>query len=785
MDDLLPLAQKTARETISADAPAGQSAHRPIPHDSGHKHVAGTAVYADDIPEPTAMVHVHIGYAGFARGRVKADLSAVRESAGVIAVLTGDDVPGINDVGPVRRDEPMLALVGGEGEVLYEGQPLFAVVAVSRRAARVAASFAMLETAPEKPVVTIADAIAAGSHVEEPYRMLRGDPEAAIAAAPMRVSGEIEIGGQEHFALESQVAVATPGEDDEMHVVSSNQYPSECQEVIARVLGVPSNAVTVEVRRLGGGFGGKESQGNLPAAVAALAARVTGRPAKVRYDRDDDFIITGKRHDYLIEYEAGFDETGRLHGVRFVQHARCGWSLDLSRGICDRAMFHADSSYYVPAMEVVSNRWRTNTPSNTAFRGFGGPQGMVGMERVIEHIAHATGLDALDVRRANFYRPDAPEDERTTHYGMVVEDAVIGEIVEELAESADYAARREAVAAWNASSPIIKKGLSLTPVKFGISFTLTWLNQAGALVHLYKDGSVMINHGGIEMGQGVYIKCAQVAADVFGVPASRVKVTATRTDKVPNAAPTAASSGADMNAMAVLDACEKIRERLVAFLAARDGVPTEEVVFADGRVKVGKAAFDLDEVCHEAWYARVSMSSSGFYATPKITWDRPNVKGRPFYYFAYGAAVSEVAIDTLTGESRILRVDILHDCGRSLNPAIDLGQIEGGYVQGAGWLLSEELVFDAEGRLKTHAPSTYKIPCASDRAPDMRVRIWPKGENREPAIRRSKAVGEPPLMLAISAHQAVGDAIASVRPDFHHLDTPATPERILKALSAE
>ncbi len=783
MDDLVPLTEQAARKAVPAGAAAGQSAHKPIPHDSGHKHVAGTAVYADDIAEPAAMVHVHIGYAGFARGRVRADLTAVREAAGVVAVLTGDDVPGINDVGPVRQDEPMLALVGGEGEVLYEGQPLFAVVATSRRAARLASSFAILEAAPETPIVTIEDAIKAGTHVEEPYRMLRGDPVAAIAAAPKRVSGRIEIGGQEHFALESQVAVATPGEDDEMHVISSNQYPAECQEVVARVLGVPSNAVTIEVRRLGGGFGGKESQGNLPAAVAALAARLTGRPAKIRYDRDDDFIITGKRHDYLIEYEAGFDETGRLHGVRFVQHARCGWSLDLSRGICDRAMFHADSSYYVPAMEVVSNRWRTNTPSNTAFRGFGGPQGMVGMERVIEHVAHATGRDALDVRRVNLYRADAPEAERTTHYGMVVDDLVIEEIVEELAASADYAARRIAVTDWNARSPIIKKGLSLTPVKFGISFTLTWLNQAGALVHVYKDGSVMINHGGIEMGQGVYIKCAQVAADVFGVPTSRVKVTATRTDKVPNAAPTAASSGADMNAMAVLDACQKIRARLVAFLAERGGVPEDAVTFADGMVHVGDASHDLAEVCHDAWYARISMSSSGFYATPKISWDRPNVKGRPFYYFAYGAAVTEVAIDTLTGESRILRVDILNDCGRSLNPAVDLGQIEGGYVQGAGWLISEELVFDGEGRLKTHAPSTYKIPCASDRAPDMRIKIWPKGENREPAIRRSKAVGEPPLMLAISAHQAIGDAIASVREDFHHLDTPATPERILKTLS--
>ncbi|MEM8551304.1 MAG: xanthine dehydrogenase molybdopterin binding subunit [Pseudomonadota bacterium] len=762
--------------------------HTPIPHDSGHKHVTGEAIYADDIAEPTALIHAVIGYCDIAAGTVRADLSAVHASDGVLAVLTGEDVPGENDVGPVAHDEPMLALVGGEARVNFHGQPLFAVLAADRRAARIAAKKAIYETFAETPVVTIADAIAAGTKVDESYRMARGDAAAAIADAPRRVSGSIEIGGQEHFALEGQIAVATPGEDDEMFVVSSNQHPSECQEVVARVLGVPNHAVTVEVRRLGGGFGGKESQGNLPAAVAALAARLTGRPTKVRFDRDDEFIITGKRHDFVVEYEAGFDATGRLHGVRFVQHSRCGWSLDLSRAICDRAMFHADNAYFIPALEVISHRWRTNTCSNTAFRGFGGPQGMVGIERVVEHVAHETGLDPLTVRRRNFYQASAPSEARTTHYHMVVDDSVIDEVVEDVAASADYASRRAAVDAFNANSPIIKRGIALTPVKFGISFTTTFLNQAGALVHVYKDGSVMVNHGGIEMGQGVYIKVAQVVADAFGLQVGAVKVTATRTDKVPNTAPTAASSGADMNAMAALDACGHIRRRLAEFAAARAGVAADSVRFEGGYVLAGPRADPFAKVCLDAWMARVSLSSSGFYATPKIHWDRDAARGRPFYYFAYGAAVTEAAVDTLTGESRLTRVDIVHDCGKSLNPAVDLGQIEGGFAQGAGWLITEELVWDSEGRLKTHAPSTYKVPCASDRAPDMRIAIWARGMNRELTVRRSKAVGEPPFMLAISAHQAIGAAVAAARADrgetsFHHLPAPATPERVLAAIA--
>ncbi|MCF3933563.1 xanthine dehydrogenase molybdopterin binding subunit [Acuticoccus sp. M5D2P5] len=786
MEDYLPPAEAGRLRPDPAPAtphPAHGETHRPHKHDSGDKHVSGRAIYADDIAEPAALVHVYIAYARFAKGRLAADLDKVAAAPGVIKVLTGDDVRGENDVGPVKHDEIMLALEGGIAAVAYHGQPLFAVVAETRRSARLAAECAVIEAVEETPVITIEDAIAAGDAVDAPYRMARGDAAAAIAAAPHRLAGRIEIGGQEHFSLEGQIAIATPGEDDDMHVVSSTQHPSETQEVVARVLGVPAHAVTVEARRLGGGFGGKETQGNLMAAIAALAARATGRPAKVRPDRDDDFIITGKRHDFRIDYEVGFDAAGHLLGVSFIQHARCGWSLDLSRAICDRAMFHADNAYAIPALDVVSHRWRTNTCSNTAFRGFGGPQGMVGIERVIEHVAHTLGLDPLAVRRANLYRASMPASVRTTHYHMEVEDAVIDEIVDDLVRTSDYEARRAAIAEWNTASPIIKRGIALTPVKFGISFTTTFLNQAGALVHVYKDGSVMINHGGIEMGQGVYIKVAQVAADAFGLPLERVKITATRTDKVPNTSATAASSGADMNAMATLDACATIRARLAAFAAERAGVAAEDVVFAGGWVDAGATRTDFDALVHEAYLARIGLSATGFYATPRIHWDRESASGRPFYYFAYGAAVSEAAIDTLTGESRILRADILHDVGRSLNPAVDLGQIEGGFVQGMGWLTTEELWWDRTGRLATHAPSTYKIPTAADRPRDMRIAIWPKGVNRELTVRRSKAVGEPPLMLAISAHQAIGAAIAAASGGFAHLDAPATPERILDALS--
>lgn len=755
----------------------------PRRHDSADRQVQGAAPYTDDVREPQGTLHAQFGLSTVARGTIRAaDLSAVRAAPGVVAVLTADDIPGDNQVGPVAHDEPMLALSAQGGAVHYAGQALFIVVAETRLAARRAIRLARIDYDEEPPVLTIAQAMDAGSLLQPPYRMARGDAAAAIAAAPHRVAGTIEIGGQDHFYLEGQIALATPGEDGDMHVLSSTQHPSETQLIVAHVLGVPAHGVVVEVRRMGGGFGGKETQGNLIAAGAALAARATGRPVKLRLDRDDDMILTGKRHGFEIDYEAGVDAEGRVQGVRFVQKARCGWSLDLSSAICDRAMFHADNAYYYPAAEIVSYRLRTNTVSDTAFRGFGGPQGMLGAERLMDHIAHDLGLDPLLVRQRNFYDAQ-PSARSVTPYHMRVEDNVIHEIVEELVGSSDYAQRRAAIADWNAHSPVLKRGLALCPVKFGISFTTTFLNQAGALVHLYQDGSVMLNHGGTEMGQGLFTKVAQVAASELGIDIDRIRITATRTDKVPNTSATAASSGSDLNGMAVRDACLTLKNRLALFAAERFGVPTDAVRFEANTVQIGAEPVPFDALVKMAYLARVPLSATGFYATPKIHWDREKATGRPFYYFAYGACVAEAVIDTLTGENRIDRVDILHDVGKSLNPAIDLGQVEGGFVQGMGWLTTEELWWDDRACLRTHAPSTYKIPCASDRPANMRMQLWAKGMNREFTIRRSKAVGEPPVMLANAAFLALSDAVgAAGNGAYPALDAPATPERILAAV---
>ena len=755
-------------------------------HDSADKQVAGKATYADDVPEPRSMLHVHIEGSDFASGSIgPLDLRAVRSAAGVIWVGTADDIPGENNTGPVVHDEKVLA--GSEhlrGDVHFHGQPLFVVAAETVQQARAAAKLAVYEQDEKTPILTIDDAVAANSMLGEPYRMARGDPKGAIESAPHALTSSIEIGGQEQFYLEGQIAVATPGEDGDMHILSSNQHPSECQLLVAHMLGEPAHSVTVEVRRLGGGFGGKETQGNLMACAAALVAHHTGRPAKCRLDRDQDMILTGKRHEVRVDYHVGFDNDGRIHGLSYRHYVRCGWSTDLSHAIADRAMFHADNCYYLPAAEITSTRLRTNTCSNTAFRGFGGPQGMVGMERVIDHIAHHLGKDPLEVRKANYYEaPDAPGQRVETPYFMTVEDCVIDEITDELVESSDYHTRRAAIAEWNANNPVLKKGIALTPVRFGISFTTTFLNQAGALVHIYQDGSIILNHGGVEMGQGLFTKVAQVAASEFNVDLDRVKITGTRTDKVPNTSATAASSGSDMNGMAVANACTELKGRLVRYLCEHHNVTEALVEFLPNRVRFGTQEMSFNELAKAAYLARVPLSATGFYATPKIHWDRDAARGRPFYYFAYGAAISEAVIDTLTGENRLLRVDILHDVGKSLNPAIDLGQIEGGFVQGAGWLMMEELWWDSSGRLRTHAPSTYKIPTASDRPDRMNVALWKKGMNRELTIKRSKAVGEPPLMLAISAHQAISHAISFCGDAYPALDAPATPERILAAVT--
>ncbi|WP_417773313.1 xanthine dehydrogenase molybdopterin binding subunit [Stappia sp.] len=764
---------------LAADETRTVAVRRSSPHDSAPAHVTGSATYVDDIREPAGTLHVAPGWArDTTRGSLLGlDLAAVRSAPGVVAVLTAADVPGSNDVSPAHGDEPMFA----DREIVFWGQPLFAVVAETRDQARRAATLARIDVDPLPPVLTIEDALGVDDTVLPDYQFRKGSPETGLATATMRMTGRMEIGGQEHFYLEGQVSLAVPGEAGEVFVHTSSQHPSETQHIIARVLGVPEASVTVEVRRMGGGFGGKESQANHWAAIAAVAARVTGRPCKLRLDRDDDMIMTGKRHDFRAEWTLGHDADGLLRAVDMRFFARCGYSADLSLGVVDRTMFHADSSYFYPDAMIHSRRLRTNTCSNTAFRGFGGPQGMLAAERMMDELAIRLGLDPLDVRKRNFYR----EGRDVTPYGMRVEEhGTLHDLVDTLEESSAYRARRQEVAAFNGENHILKKGLALTPVKFGISFTLKHLNQAGALVHLYKDGSVQLNHGGTEMGQGLFQKVAQIVADELGVTLDRVKITATNTGKVPNTGPTAASSGTDLNGMAAKIAAERIKARLVAFASRRFDVDPGEVDFLENRVRVGGEEMPLAALAREAHLARIQLSATGFYATPDITWDRPSASGRPFHYFAYGAACSEVTIDTMTGEMRVDRVDLLHDVGKSLNPAIDIGQIEGGFVQGMGWLTTEELVWDESGRLRTHAPSTYKIPTASDVPEDFRVALYASSGNPSPTIHRSKAVGEPPLMLAISVYCAIHDAVASLAPGIlPDLDAPATPEAILRAVA--
>ncbi|MDO5605129.1 MAG: xanthine dehydrogenase molybdopterin binding subunit [Paracoccus sp. (in: a-proteobacteria)] len=744
------------------------------PHDSAALHVTGRAAYTDDLPEPAGTLHAALGLSAVAHGRITAmDLAAVRAAPGVVAVLTAGDIAH-NDISPTGRgDDPILA----GPEISFWGQPILAVIAGTRDQARRAAALAQVEyeTLPHA-LDPLAAAAAGMGHVAEPLTLRRGDATRAIAEAPRRTAGRLSIGGQDHFYLEGQIALAIPGDDGAMMVHVSTQHPSEVQHMVAHALDLSAHAVTVQVRRMGGGFGGKETQMNLFACLAAIAARRTGRAVKLRPDRDEDMTATGKRHDFVIDYAVGFDDQGRIRGVEGDFHARCGFSADLSGAVTDRALFHADNAYFYPDVRLSSHPMRTNTVSNTAFRGFGGPQGVIAAERIIADIAYATGQDTLAVRRANLYRNGD-----LTPYHQTIEDQILPRLFDELEASCDYGARRRAVLDHNAQGGVIRRGIALTPVKFGISFTATHFNQAGALVHVYADGSILVSHGGTEMGQGLHIKIAQIVAGVFGVGLDRVRVGATATDKVPNTSATAASSGTDLNGMAALNACEQIRARLAGLMAQSHGTSPDQVEFTAGRVRAGQADIAFDDLVARAYMARVQLWSDGFYATPKIHWDRSSGQGRPFYYFAYGAACAEVSVDTLTGEYVIERADLIHDVGRSINPAIDLGQVEGGFVQGAGWLTSEELWWDARGRLRTHAPSTYKIPLASDRPRIFNVRLAEWSVNPERTIRRSKAVGEPPFMLGISVWEALGHAVASAAGYRHppRLDAPATPERVL------
>jgi xanthine dehydrogenase large subunit len=730
--------------------------HEALPHDSAALHVSGEARYVDDLPEPPGTLHAALGVSSETLATVRSlDLDPVRRAPGVVAVIAAADVPGENNIGPVVPDEPVFAA----DKVEFRGQPLFAVAATSVELARRAARLARVEYETLEPVLSVDQALARKQFVLPSLVVVRGDPG---IATENQLKGRLRCGGQEHFYLEGQVALAIPGERAEMLVHSSTQHPTEVQHLVAAALGVTDAEVTVELRRLGGGFGGKETQAALYAVAAALLARATGRPVKLRADRDADMVGTGKRHDFIYEYDAGFDPQGRLEALDLMLASRCGISADLSGAVNDRAVFHCDNAYFLPNVRITSHRCKTNTVSSTAFRGFGGPQGMFAIEGVIAAIARRLGLDALDVRKRNLYGP-APRD--VTHYGMKVEDNVLPELIDDLERRSDYRQRREQIKAFNKETRFFKKGLALTPVKFGIAFTTVSMNQAGALVHIYTDGSVHLNHGGTEMGQGLMIKVAQIVAEELKVPLSQVHISATSTAKVPNTSPTAASSGTDLNGEAARAACRALNERL-------------------GPLRRQFPQHSFAELAREAFLARVPLSATGYWRTPEIHFDRASFTGEPFYYFACGAAVSEVIVDTLTGESRLLRADLLHDAGRSINPAIDRGQLEGGFIQGMGWLTTEELVWDAQGALATHAPSTYKIPATGDCPPVFNAWLWERGENRRPVAHRSRAVGEPPLMLALSVFHALYDAVGATSDsrDPVPLEAPATPESILRAL---
>ena len=760
------------------------STHRTMgqshPHESAHAQVAGAAHYIDDLPEVKGTLYAAPILSPVAHGRLNGlDTAPALAMPGVRAVVLAQDIPGDPVLAAFAHDEPIFAT----DTVQHVGQVMGLVVAESVMQARRAARAVRPDITPLPAILTIDAALQAQSQVLPPVVVRRGTPEAALQVAPHRLSGQLEVGGQEHFYLEGQIAYALPLEQGQWWIHSSTQHPGEVQHWVAHALGIANHAVRVECRRMGGGFGGKETQAGHLAVWAALAAHTTGHPVKLRLDRDDDFVVTGKRHPFAYQWDVGFDDTGRIQGLVLRMAANCGFSADLSGPVCDRAVFHADNAYYLENVEITSHRCRTNLQSHTAFRGFGGPQGVIAIETIIGDIARALGRDALDVRLANLY---GTTERNVTHYQMPVEDNILHDLLPKLELSAQYRQRQETISTWNASSPALKRGLAITPVKFGISFTATLFNQAGALVHVYTDGSVQVNHGGTEMGQGLHTKVAQIVADELGVPLHRVRVTASDTSKVPNASATAASSGTDLNGRAAQFAARNVRDNLASFVCGLDGCGAGAIRFEGGRVISPTAERSFEDVVNAAYANRIQLWSDGFYRTPKIHYDKTTLTGRPFYYFAYGAACTEVAVDTLTGESRVLRVDILHDVGYSINPAIDIGQIEGGFVQGMGWLTTEQLVWNDQGLLTTHAPSTYKIPATGDIPAHFKVALWPEA-NREDNVGGSKAVGEPPFMLAISVYEALRNAVAAVRGGGTapvQLTAPATAENLLHAIDA-
>lgn len=748
---------------------------RSVKHDSAPKHVSGEAVYVDDRLEFPNQLHVYARMSERAHARiVSIDTSPCYQIPGVAIAITAKDVPGQLDIGAVMPGDPLLA----DGKVEFIGQPVIAVAADSLETARKAAMAAIIEYEDLEPVLDVVEALHKKHFVLDSHTHKRGDSATALASAPRRLQGSLHIGGQEHFYLETQVSSVMPTEDGGMIVYTSTQNPTEVQKLVAEVLGVPMNKIVIDMRRMGGGFGGKETQAAGPACLCAVIAHLTGRPTKMRLPRMEDMTMTGKRHPFYVEYDVGFDDDGLLHGIEIDLAGNCGYSPDLSGSIVDRAMFHSDNAYYLGDATINGHRCKTNLASNTAYRGFGGPQGMVAIEEIMDAVARELGKDPLEVRKRNYY---GKTERNVTHYYQTVEHNMLEEMTAELEASSDYAKRREDIRAFNARSPILKKGLALTPVKFGISFTASFLNQAGALVHVYTDGSIHLNHGGTEMGQGLNTKVAQVVAEVFQVDIERIQITATNTDKVPNTSPTAASSGADLNGKAAQNAAQTIKQRLVEFAARKWQIFEEDVEFKNDQVRLRDHYISFEELIQQAYFGQVSLSSTGFYRTPKIYYDRSQARGRPFYYFAYGAACSEVIVDTLTGEYKMLRSDILHDVGASLNPAIDIGQVEGGFVQGLGWLTMEELVWNDKGKLMTNGPASYKIPAVADMPLDLRVKLVENRKNPEDTVFHSKAVGEPPFMLGISVWCAIKDAVASLA-DYRaqpQIDAPATPERVL------
>ena len=748
------------------------------PHESGSKHVSGYANYIDDIVEPEGTLYGAIGYSKKAHAIIKKlDLREVWKSEGIVSVVTSADIPGRNDVGPVHDGDPIFPK-----KAEYFGQPLFAVAATSVELARKAVLKAKITYKTLKPVINVREALEKKLFVLKGKKIKKGNPIKKINKAKNYLKNSFTLGSQEHFYLEGQIAFVIPQEDNDFKVYSSTQHPSETQQIIAKMLNQKNNSINVEVRRIGGGFGGKETQSFIFASICTLLSKKTKRPVKLRMDRDDDILITGKRHDFYADYEVGFSDRGIIEGVKIKLLSRCGISPDLSGAINSRALLHIDNAYYLSDISVENYLCKTNTSSSTAFRGFGGNQGMMIIENIMDNVAKYLKKDPAEVRKINFYQKDT---KNITHYGMKIQDNVISEIFNGLIKSSNYKKRRLSIKKFNSKSKYLKKGLAITPVKFGISFTTTHLNQAGALVHIYyADGSVHVSTGAIEMGQGTYTKIAQLVANELGLNFNKVKVSSTRTDKVPNTSASAASSTTDLNGAAAINAVHKIKQNLALFVKQKYKLKSDKAIYKNGMVKFKGKIFSFNLLIKEAYLNRVSLSSSGFYSTPKIHFNNKIFRGRPFLYFCYGAAVSEVLIDTLTGENKILSVDILHDHGRAINPAIEKGQIEGGFVQGAGWLTIEEVNWKSNGELVTHSPSTYKIPAVSDMPEKFNIKIF-KNINKENVVNKSKTTGEPPLMLGMSVFFAIKDAIASVGnyKIVPNLNAPATPEAILLSIN--